>query len=299
MRLAHRHPSNNLVIYTTTANQADRLREQGELWLSKFSANLTIKKPVCPVVVHRIPTSFNPTNPDHIRMLEAMNPDTFKTPPIFVKWISQQAVQRGASHSSIRIGFASAEQAKEAVETKVFYGRYNKRTEHGRAAKAKCMNCLQDSHTSRHCKENGMCPYCAKDHPADTCDLKGKLTSNCTACARHLKKNDKKIDLQALFSTTPASLHHSPLDPTCPTRIAKVVDKERQATAARAEAAASAKDKATATSVSTPQPAVATANTFSILQRESSTQHAASTTTGNPETGAPVGDEDNTMITAQ
>lgn len=98
VRSAHLHRSNDIVVYTTTANQADRLRDQSEAWLPSFSPDLESKRPVYPMVVHGIPTTFNPTSPDHLRMLEAMNPDTFKTPPLFVKWISQQAVQRGESH---------------------------------------------------------------------------------------------------------------------------------------------------------------------------------------------------------
>lgn len=66
-----------------------------------------------------------------------------------------------------------------------------------------------------------MCPYCAGAHAADRCVHKGKMTSNCTACARAIQSKTPETDLEALFSTTPVHLHHSPLDPTCPTRIAK------------------------------------------------------------------------------
>lgn len=83
------------------------------------------------------------------------------------------------------------------------------------------MNCLQDGHTSNHCKAELMCPYCAEEHPADKCELKCLMTSNCTACARALKLKEPETDLGELFSTTPANLSHSPLDPTCPTRVAQ------------------------------------------------------------------------------
>lgn len=111
VRLVHRHPSNDLVLYTTTSNQAEKLRNLGDKWLPMFSKKLTLRLQIFTVVVHGIPTSFNPTCPDHLEMLKAMNPDTLSTPPLFVKWISPQAVQRGVSHSSIRIGPTSADQA--------------------------------------------------------------------------------------------------------------------------------------------------------------------------------------------
>lgn len=294
VRSAHRHPSNDLIVYTTTANQADRLRDQSESWLPQFSANLVVKRPVYPVVVHGIPTSFNPTSPDHLRMLEAMNPDTFKTPPLFVKWISQQAVQRGSSHSSIRIGFSNAEKSSEAVKNRIFYGRFNKRTKNGQAAKARCMNCLLNGHTSKHCKETGMCLYCASNQPADSCEIKGTMTSNCTAGARHLKKNNK-----ALFSATPASLHHSPLDPTCPTRIALAVKRERRATAARAEEVAKAAATPKSAAVSPNQPAVATTNVFQPLQESTRTAAAAPISTDTTTSGRPEGGEDSEMAPVQ
>lgn len=233
IRLVHQHPSNDLVLYTTTPNQADRLRQQGSKWLTLLSPKLSLRPPIFTVVVHGIPTSFNPTCPDHLSMLKAMNPDTLDTPLVFVKWISPQAVQKGVSHSSIRIGFTSAEQAKRAVEERIFYGNYNKKTEHGRITKTRCMNCLQEGHTSKFCKTPVLCPYCAETHHADTCPIKSRTTSNCTACARRMKDADPALDLKHLFSTTPLVLRHSPLDPTCPARIAAAVDKARKATEAR------------------------------------------------------------------
>lgn len=235
VRLVHRHPSNDVVIYTTTPQQAEALRRQGEKWVHLLSPQITLQHPVHTVVVHGIPASFQPADPQHIEMLTAMNPDTLTPAPTFIKWVSLNAIQRGASHSSIRIGFTDADQAKRAVDQKIFFGRYNKRTEFGRNSKPRCMNCLMDGHTSNHCKEEMMCPYCAGTHAADRCEQKGKMTSRCTACARAIKAKAQDTDLEALFSTAPVHLHHSPLDPTCPTRLAM-----KKAEAAKALASAAA-----------------------------------------------------------
>lgn len=220
IRSVHQYPSNDIVIYTTTPSQAEILREQHENWIPLISTELLLHNPIHAVVVHGIPTSFNPSDPQHLDMLYAMNTDTLTPPPLFVKWLSANAVQRGASHSSLRIGFAEAGQAALAVEQKIFYGRYNKRTEHGRKIKPRCMNCLQEGHITRYCKEPLMCPFCSGPHPADSCEFHGKMTSNCTACARHAQRQDESVDLRQLFSETPRHLRHSPLDPTCPARLA-------------------------------------------------------------------------------
>lgn len=227
IRSVHRHPSNDLVVYTTTAAQANILRESHERWVHLVSEGLTLHNPVHTVVVHGIPTSFNPTDPQHLTMLCAMNTDTLEPPPLFVKWLSANAVERGTSHSSIRLGFADANQAKLAVDQKIFYGRFNKRTEYGRKSRPRCMNCLKEGHVTRYCKEALMCPHCSENHTTESCELHGKMTTNCTVCARQAKHADPKIDLAQVFSEAPRHLRHSPLDPTCPARLA---DKTARAT---------------------------------------------------------------------
>lgn len=160
-----------------------------------MSEGLTLQNPVHTVVVHGIPTSFNPTDPKHLEMLRVMNPDTLSPPSIFIKWLRANAVQRGAFHSSIRIGFANADQAKMAVDMKIFYGWFNKRTKHRRKSKPRCMNCLQEGHVTRYCKEPVMCPYCSGSHIAESCALHGNMTTSCTACACHSQKADPTLYL--------------------------------------------------------------------------------------------------------
>lgn len=48
-----------------------------------------------------------------------------------------------------------------------------------------------------------------------------------------MKAASPDTDLPTLFSTTPLILRHSPLDPTCPARIALSVEKSKQASELR------------------------------------------------------------------
>lgn len=65
-----------------------------------------------------------------------------------------------------------------------------------------------------------MCPYCADEHIADSCDFHGKMKTNCTACARHAQRQDPNVDLKQMFLESHRHMRHSPLDPTCPARLA-------------------------------------------------------------------------------
>lgn len=275
IRSVHRHPSNDLVIYTTTSEQAGVLRDQHDKWVHLVSDGLAIHNPVHTVVVHGIPTSFNPADAQHLEMLSAMNPDTLNPAPVFVKWLSANAVQKGTSHSSIIIGFADPSQAQLAVDQKIFYGRLNKRTKHGRKTRPRCMKCLKDGHVTKYCKENVMCPYCSASPTAESCDLHGKMTTNCTACARHAQQTDPSIDLVSLFAEAPRHLRHSPLDPTCPARLA-----EKKAKAQEVRKAANS---------TSPLPAP---NTEAITILDPATPTTAAKGQGN------TGEDDTNMITS-
>lgn len=144
-----------------------------------------------------------------------------------------------------------------------------------------------------------MCPYCAENHNADACKLKGKMTSNCTSCARHMKKMDKSIDVQALFSTTRASLHHSPIDPTCPTMISFAVDKERQATAAKAQESAKAMDKSTSRNVHPTDQPIETTNAFRPLSEAPHDAGRASSTDADHGVATDAASKDKDMVSAQ
>lgn len=218
IRSVHHHPSKDLVLYTTTFQQANALRDQGEKWIHTLSSQLKLHHPVYTVVVHGIPASFQPADQQHLNMLKAMNQEKMSPAPLFVKWISPNSIQRGFSHSSIRIGFTDAKQAKQDIKQQIFYGRYNKETEYGRKSKPRGMNCLHEGHTSNHCNTPLMCPYCAEAHPVDKCELRGCMTSNFTSCAIALKAKQGEGDLKTLFSTTLMNLLHSQLAPRAPPR---------------------------------------------------------------------------------
>lgn len=60
VRNIHRHLSGNFVLYLDNAKQAQALRAQANNWLPRISSNLSIKKEVYSVIVHGVPTTFNP-----------------------------------------------------------------------------------------------------------------------------------------------------------------------------------------------------------------------------------------------
>lgn len=59
VRSVHRHPSNDVVLYTTTPHQADILRKHANFWVHLLSPHLKLHEPMHTVVVHGIPPPSN------------------------------------------------------------------------------------------------------------------------------------------------------------------------------------------------------------------------------------------------
>lgn len=114
----HQYPSNELGIYTGTAAEAEVLRAKAQEWLPVFSKELTVKPDFFPIVVHRISTSFNPQNPDHLSDLAAANYPMLQD-VASMKWLNQKAVEGGKAFSSILITLKDRAIAKSAVKNSI------------------------------------------------------------------------------------------------------------------------------------------------------------------------------------
>ncbi|KAH9822990.1 hypothetical protein DFH28DRAFT_1118338 [Melampsora americana] len=90
VRNIHRHPSGDLVIYLESQKQAQALRGQASCWIPKISSNLTIKQEVYPVIVHGIPTTFNPTREEDIDLLNISNGDLLDDALFPVWWLARK-----------------------------------------------------------------------------------------------------------------------------------------------------------------------------------------------------------------
>lgn len=171
------------------------------------------------MVVHGVPTTFNPTRQEDIDLLKTCN-GTLLNEALFVRWLKRDTVEDIAKrHSSLLIGFGSLAQATLAMRTKVWQGRGRHRTELSGPPPTRCYNCQGTGHTAAACKMDPMCPTCAGPHLAHTCPIKGSQPLKCTACARGTLKLDPHVNLQRLFKDNhPGFLHH-PFAASCSTRI--------------------------------------------------------------------------------
>lgn len=219
-RNIHRHPSNDLVIYLDSPKQVQALRDQVDAWLPKVSPNLALKQVVHSVIVHGVPTTFNPTRQEDVDLLKINNGEMLDN-ALFVRWLKKDTADDATKrHSSLLIGFKTLGEASLAARTKVWQGRGRHRTELSGPPPTRCFNCQGLGHTAAACKLAPMCPFCSEAHHAHNCPAKGLTAMKCIACARGKQKSDPSTNLVRLFKEDHHELLHHPFAPTCPVRIA-------------------------------------------------------------------------------
>ncbi|KAH9825014.1 hypothetical protein DFH28DRAFT_1117169 [Melampsora americana] len=81
------------------------------------------------IIVHGIPTTFNPTRPEDIELLTICNGNLLND-TLFLRWLKKDMANDWAKrYSSLLIGFKTISQANLAVCTKVWHGKRRHRTE--------------------------------------------------------------------------------------------------------------------------------------------------------------------------
>lgn len=87
-----RHTFNNLILHLESPSHADAIRKQASKWLPSFSDKLVMKDETHAILVHGIPTTFNPKNPEHLEDLIASNSDRLSSFSA-IHWMNVKAVK--------------------------------------------------------------------------------------------------------------------------------------------------------------------------------------------------------------
>lgn len=218
-----RHTFNDLILHLESPSHAEALRKTADKWLPTFSEKLTMKPDLHAILIHGIPTTFNPKSPDHLEDLIASNGDRLASLKS-IRWMNAKVVEEEKkNYSSIILFLTDREAAQRCVKDQIWYRFNKKRTEMGKKPPPRCFNCLKAGHTAAACPDKALCPYCGEEHHAHTCPKKGTTPPKCTSCAREKLKLDPIVNLKGVFAANPVDLLHSPFDPKCSARQAQSV----------------------------------------------------------------------------
>ncbi|KAG0140283.1 hypothetical protein CROQUDRAFT_100312 [Cronartium quercuum f. sp. fusiforme G11] len=128
IKAVHQHPSNNLIFYTYTHEDADTLKDLVEQWLPNISPGLTYKPKLHHMVVHGMPTTFDPNNPEDIEDLMAMNTCPLTAKPLWIRWMNPDT-HMSQAYGSLILAMPDPKSAAMAIEHQIFWKGRNKRME--------------------------------------------------------------------------------------------------------------------------------------------------------------------------
>lgn len=225
IKAVQRHYSNDLVLHVETPAHAKALKDTASSWLPSLSQSLAIKPDLHAVLVHGVPTTFDPAIEEHLEDLRVSNGEMLSS-MTSVRWVNPKAIEDGEKHfSSLIILLTNADHASQCVKEQVWYRFKKRRTEAGRRPPVRCYNCLKTGHTASACPATPLCPHCGDDHLAHTCKFKNNTVKKCTSCARAKKELSPHLTMKNIFEGFETDLAHSPFSPLCAVRVARGISR--------------------------------------------------------------------------
>lgn len=176
-------------------------KEQMEInkdWTLKLAATAQVATPTYQVLVHDMPLSFEPGNPEHLKSIQSANELYIMGMKIDrAAWLKKNK-NPSKTTGSLIVWFNQAEQADKAISKGIMWGYELKATEIFKSGfrAMQCYNCQRYGHMARNCTANSKCGHCAHEHNTRECP--GKQEARCSNCGRK----------------------HASWHPSCPIRIA-------------------------------------------------------------------------------
>ena len=211
VRAAGRHRSGDIWIAVHSKAEHVALTETAYLWLPWLSDKLHVAPTTYPIIVHGIPTSFDPSrDSDDITAFLEENHRLFDHPSALqhAEFISRALDHsRSKAHSSLILYLTDPRAANACITQHIAFRGQLHATARFHRHPPQCYNCLCFGHFARSCKSSAVCACCAGAHATRAC--KCPLTDPCREAAPccHIKQ------ICALCSGT-----HTATDRDCPTR---------------------------------------------------------------------------------
>jgi hypothetical protein len=202
-------PSGYFKFFTPTCFAANWLLENKHMWTHLCDPNLITPPSTFPVILHSVPTSFNPANSATIQDL--CNENNIDKKEIHsVRWLGNP-VSNKQTHGSIVIHLLNKDLSKKIEKGSSFFFGLCFAGAHYKKSPIQCFQCLEVGHTAQMCKNTPLCKFCGGNHNSRECEQDFE-TKRCVCCIQ----NEVRINPNFDMSQGNIRFHHLPMSIKCP-----------------------------------------------------------------------------------
>lgn len=197
---------------------------RSDTWVSDINPLLTLKQKVYPIIIHGMPTSFNPHSRVQVHDFIKNNQGVLDTCTRIV-WANKYSIESGKPYSSLIVHLTDPVAANTAIRNRICFRHLLKVTERSTKGVRQCYTCLDYGHHAKTCPESFRSySHCAGAHTYKACSKRDKplCCVNCTQ--KFLGVSFPGITTVTTSDLTPeqrASCIHSPFSNSCPLRRAQ------------------------------------------------------------------------------
>lgn len=194
-------------------------------WVIAVHPALNLKRRVYPIIIHGIPTTFDPNSRAHTHDFIEENHGVLDTMTKIV-WANKFSIELNKPFSSLIVHLTDPTTANQAITNRVCFKHVLKVTEKSTKQIKQCYNCLDFGHYAKLCSlGHQTCSHCAGAHHYKDC-TKLSTPVRCANCTHHVLDTDFPDNSQAnihdMNTTQKAACSHSAFSNTCPLRRLQV-----------------------------------------------------------------------------